>query len=89
MCTFSINFTGDALTFITKAENAIDAAGGSFTGDASSGSFSVRSPLGQVKGTYKIDQPSTANISITQKPFLVSCGAIQDQLQEYVNTPSA
>jgi hypothetical protein len=86
MCTFSINFSGDATIFVTKAETAIDDAGGSFTGNASAGNFSVSSPLGKIKGTYVISSPSTADITISQKPFLVSCNAIQSQLQEYVNS---
>jgi hypothetical protein len=85
-CTFSINFTGSASDLITKVETAIDNAGGSFTGDTSSGSYSVPTPLGQIKGTYTMNNASPINIVITQKPFLVSCNDIETKLNEYINS---
>jgi hypothetical protein len=80
MCNFSINFIGEASAFITKVEAAIDETGGSFTGDTSSGNFSVPSPFGRIKGTYSMNHASQVDITITQKPSLVVCKAIENEL---------
>ena len=82
-CDFSIPFQGSADQMVKKAEKAIDEAGGTFAGDASSGSFSVGSPLGEIVGTYKVTGQA-AGFAITKKPFIVSCSKIESKLREYV-----
>lgn len=84
MCNFSINFTGAATELISKAETAIDDAGGAFSGNETAGSFSTPTPLGQVKGSYTI-AGSTISISITKRPLLVSCATIESQLRKYLS----
>ena len=83
MCDFSINFTGTPQDLISKAETAINDAGGAFTGNETAGSFSTPTPLGQIKGSYTITG-STINISITKKPMLLSCATIESQLRKYL-----
>lgn len=57
-------------------------AGGTFQGDAAAGTFGVSTPLGDIRGTYTIEQ-SVIHVSIATKPFLVSCGMIEKQLRGY------
>jgi hypothetical protein len=84
MCDFSIDFTGTPQDLISKAETAIGDAGGAFTGDETAGSFTVPTPLGQIKGAYTINA-STITISISKKPLLVSCAAIESKLREFLS----
>jgi hypothetical protein len=84
-CSFSIPFSGTAADIKSKAEDAIVKAGGSFAGDTISGNFSVPTPLGEIKGTYTMDNTSPINIKISEKPFFISCKIIEDKLSGYIN----
>lgn len=82
-CNFSIDFSESAEALITKAKNAIAAIGGDFEGNTESGSLSISTPLGTVKGTYRIDN-NAAHFSIHEKPMFLSCGMIEDQLRKHL-----
>jgi hypothetical protein len=81
-CNFSIPFNSSPETLAAKAQQAIMGAGGSFQGDSTAGNFGVSTPLGDIRGSYTI-QGSSIMITITNKPFLVSCGMIEKQLRGY------
>ncbi|MEJ7694996.1 hypothetical protein [Daejeonella sp.] len=80
-CNISIDFSGEADELLRSAEQAISGAGGSFAGNNSDGNFAISSPLGKVSGTYKVVGQSF-NISIVDKPFLVSCNKIEEELRK-------
>ena len=83
-CQFGIDFTGSAEDLVKRAKKEIEDHGGTFQGDASSGSFSVSVPiLGKIEGAYTI-KGQTINVTITKKPGLLSCGAIESQLKKYL-----
>ncbi|MBC7383410.1 MAG: hypothetical protein H7296_10550 [Bacteroidia bacterium] len=84
-CSFSIEFNGDANSLITKVSEAINGAGGVFNGDTSSGNFSTPTPLGEIIGNYMLNDSSPIHITISKKPFLVSCKAIEGKLNDYLN----
>jgi hypothetical protein len=81
-CNFSIQFSTTAEEVSTKARKAIMDAGGSFDGNAESGNFDVATPLGAIRGSYVIQQPSI-HVTIASKPFFVSCALIEKQLRDY------
>lgn len=81
-CNFSIPFSTSADDLASMARTAITNAGGNFNGDSNGGNFDVSTPLGTIRGSYLI-QGDTINVSITSKPFLVSCSLIEKQLQGY------
>ena len=85
MCNFSIDFSGDASTFIKKCEEAIDDVGRSFAGDTSAGTFNVPSPFGRIKGIYSMSNASPVEITISKKPAIVSCSEIKTMLRKYIN----
>lgn len=82
-CTIPINFSGDPEGLIRNAEQAISAAGGSFSGNNSYGKFAISSPLGKISGTFSV-QGQSFIITITDKPFLVSCGRIETELKKHL-----
>ena len=84
-CNFSINFSGSADALIQKARAAITNTGGNFDGDASSGGFIISTPLGEVSGFYTV-QDQIFQISIEDKPFLVSCNKIETTLKDYLKS---
>jgi hypothetical protein len=84
-CNFSIPFSSSPQSLSLKAQQAITGAGGSFQGDATAGNFEVSTPLGDIRGSYVIQQ-SVIMVTIASKPFLVSCGMIEKQLRGYFET---
>ena len=82
-CNISIDFNGDPDQLIITAEQAISGAGGSFAGNNSEGNFAINSPLGKVSGTYTVLGQSF-NINISDKPFLVSCSKIEEELRKQI-----
>jgi hypothetical protein len=81
-CNFSIQFNASADEVAEKARTAILDAGGSFQGNSASGMFDLSTPLGGIRGSYVIQHP-VIYITISAKPFLVSCGLIEKQLRGY------
>jgi hypothetical protein len=81
-CNFSIPFSSSPEALSLKAQQAIMNAGGSFHGDSTAGNFDVSTPLGDIRGSYVIQQ-QVIMVSILSKPFLVGCGMIEKQLRGY------
>lgn len=81
-CEFSFEFSESADSLVNKATEVMAKAGGVFKGDTSSGQFDLPTPLGAVKGSYAITG-STIRMSIDQKPMLISCSRIENELRNY------
>ena len=88
-CNFSIPFEGTADEVKTKAETAIKNAGGVFTGNAMAGSFSISTPLGEIKGSYTMNNASPINVEISDKPLFIPCNQIESKLNGYLNPAKA
>jgi len=82
-CNFSIGFPGAAADMIAKVQGQIQQQGGSFNGDPSSGSFSVKVLGSTIAGSYTVSG-SQLNIAIDSKPFFVSCGQIESFLKDRI-----
>jgi hypothetical protein len=81
-CEFLIPFSVAAIEVADKARRAIAGAGGNFQGNEEAGKFDVSTPLGTIRGSYVIQHPNIY-VTISSKPFLVSCGMIEKQLRKY------
>ncbi len=84
MCTFSIPFTGDAESILAKAKAAIESQNGYFTGDVNSGNFEVSVFANSIKGYYNVTG-NNLNLTITDKPFLISCSTIESLLKSRIS----
>lgn len=78
-CSFSIPFSGNAAALISRAKSAVEGQGGSFSGDETVGSFSLK-VFGTITGNYSV-QGSALQIEITDKPMMLSCGMIESALK--------
>lgn len=78
-CDFSIPFSGNAEAVLSKARNAVQSQGGNFSGDTSSGEFTVSVFGNKIAGNYVVSGQSL-NVKITDKPFIVPCSAIENFL---------
>jgi len=83
MCNFIITITESAATFVANAKTQVENADGTFTGDTSSGTFDVPTPVGHISGSYAVNgQQITVNI--THKPIVISCNAIENYINEHL-----
>ena len=81
MCQFSFAHTTTPEAMYSRALNAIRSAGGTLEGTAESGSFNLPVFGSAIIGRYRTTAESI-EIEITDKPFLVGCGIIQQQLEK-------
>lgn len=81
-CNFSISFAGSAEEVYQKARNAVEKQGGSFSGDASNGTFSIN-VFGTISGSYAV-AGSQLNITIEDKPMMIPCSAIENVLKSQI-----
>jgi hypothetical protein len=82
-CAFSLHFdtTSDAL--FQSARTEIINQGGTFTGTPQQGQASLPTDAGTVYWNYLV-QGQNLKVTVTDKPWLVSCAAIQQQMAELV-----
>jgi len=80
MCSFGIDFAGSPEELVSKARSMIEDAGGAFSGDTNVGNYTVKLPLGEVRGDYRVE-PGKLAFQITKKPMMVPCSAIESFLR--------
>jgi len=80
---FSVAFNVSPEELVARAKKAVEDAGGTFNGNAEKGEFKVPTPFGAVAGTYRISA-SKIYILITEKPFLIICGAIESFVRNWI-----
>ena len=79
---FDVTIKGKPKDVLGQVRKKISDAGGSFAGDEHAGTFSGKSVLGDIKGSYSVSG-QTATITITSKPFLAPCGKIESTIRDY------
>lgn len=83
-CTYNFKIPSDPTGVIEMVRPMIVAAGGTVTGEITATEFSVPTALGRFDGVCKVLDPEQVNIVVTDKPDLISCKVIRDQLTRYV-----
>ncbi|RYU92771.1 hypothetical protein [Emticicia agri] len=86
---FNIDFPGTSNQFVVTANSAITEKGGVFNGNDSKGTFSLDTPIGDIKGSYLIlsdtNSPQThIEVTITDKPFLVPMKKIESTIAGFL-----
>ena len=79
---FEIPVPGDLSAALARVKGSIEAEGGQFAGDATTGRFSGPTPVGTVEGTYVV-QGNEVRVTITSKPIVAPCGAIEARVRKY------
>jgi hypothetical protein len=79
---FDIPVPADLPAVLARVQSLIVAEGGKFSGDAAAGQFSGASPVGAIEGRYVI-QGAVIRVTITSKPMLAPCGAIEARIRKY------
>ncbi len=81
-CNFSIGFTGTPEEVFSRAKTAVEKQGGSFSGSATDGSFSIN-VFGNISGSYTVSGQQL-HISIEEKPIMIPCAAIENALKSQI-----
>lgn len=81
---FVVKLKEEASTIFGKMKSAITGGGGSLIGDKEFGSFEGKSFLGMIKGEYRSISGNEIEITIKQKPFLVSYNRIESEIRKYL-----
>ena len=81
-CTFSIGFSGSPEDVFNRAKSAVEKQGGSFSGDATGGNFSIQ-VFGTISGSYTVTGQEL-NIVIDDKPMMIPCAAIENALKSQI-----
>lgn len=79
---FDVPVPGDLPAALARVQALIVGEGGRFAGDATGGQFSGPTPLGSVEGRYAV-HGAVIRITITSKPMLAPCGAIEARIRGY------
>ena len=79
---FDIPVPADLAGVLARAQSLIVGQGGRFAGDAQAGRFAGASPVGPIEGRYTV-QGATIRITITSKPMLAPCGAIEVKIRQF------
>jgi len=83
-CNFSVSFSGTPEEVYNKAKAAVEKQGGTFSGNASGGNFSIN-VFGTIRGRYSVSG-NQLNIDIEDKPMMIPCGAIENVLKSQIGS---
>ena len=78
-CNFTIPISGAPDQVLNRAKAAIEKQGGTFSGDAGNGTFSLN-VFGNISGSYTVSG-SQLNVVIEEKPIMIPCAAIESALK--------
>ncbi|MEO5341957.1 MAG: hypothetical protein H7842_01230 [Gammaproteobacteria bacterium SHHR-1] len=67
---------------LARVERAVLDQGGQFQGDSRAGTFSGKTPLGEVQGEYRVSDGQIC-IRILRKPSMVPLGMIEKQIRAF------
>lgn len=84
-CNFNVDFTDPIEKLIEKAKSGITSMGGTFEGDTVKGKYSIPTQFGKVTGNYLVQENSIV-FEIVNKPGVVSCKRIENELRKYLNS---
>jgi hypothetical protein len=82
---FIVRLKDEAALILCRMKSAITGKGGSFEGDKECGSFEGKSALGTIKGEYRSISDKEIEITIDDKPFIVSYSRIELEIKKYLS----
>ena len=83
-CSFTVPFTTDAETVLSKAKHLVEKNGGNFNGDVNAGDFSLSVFGNSISGNYSVSSNELSMV-ITDKPFMIPCSMIESMLADQLN----
>ena len=84
LCSFNFKIPSDPVAILDMVKPMIKEAGGTVVGENADVSFSIPTVVGRFNGACTLVEPSVINIAVTDKPDIVSCKMVQQQLTLYI-----
>jgi hypothetical protein len=82
---FIVKLKDEVSSILSKMKSIITGKGGSFEGNRESGSFAGKSVLGTIKGEYRSISDNEIEITIDDKPLLMSYSTIESEIKKYLS----
>lgn len=83
-CSFNFKVPDDPVAIIDMVRPMIVDGGGGVSGASNNISFSIPTTVGRFEGVCTVVEATLVNISVLEKPEIVSCKVIRDQLTKYI-----
>lgn len=83
-CAFNFKIPADPMAIIGMVRPMFVEAGGTVTGENADFTFSMPTKIGRFDGACKVLELTLVNITVTQRPDVISCKMIQKQLTVYI-----
>lgn len=83
-CSFNFKIPGDPVAIIDMLRPMIMDGGGEVSGDSSNALFSIPTVLGRFDGLCTVVDSTMVNIAVLDKPEIISCKVIRDQLTKVI-----
>ena len=87
-CQFSRTFTDPAVDLLARAAKAMQQQGGTLTGDATKGTFTVTRYGRTVAGTYTV-LDNTIHFDVTRIDWPANCALVQTTVDGFLKPPPA
>ncbi len=84
LCSFNFKIPSDPVAILDMVKPMIKEAGGTVVGENADVTFSIPTVVGRFDGACTLVEPSVINIAVTDKPDIVSCKMVRDQLAKYI-----
>jgi len=81
---FIVKLKDDISSILSKMQSIIMGKGGSFEGNTERGYFEGKSVFGIIKGEYRSISYNEIEITIDDKPFVMSYGKIESEIKKYL-----
>jgi hypothetical protein len=83
-CAFNFKIPDDPVAIIEMIRPMIVEGGGMVAGAGSNVTFSIPTVVGRFEGVCTVMETTTVNIAVLDKPDIISCKVIRDQLTKYI-----
>ena len=82
---FIVKLKDEVSSILSKMKSIIMGKGGSFQGNKEHGSFEGKSVLGTIKGEYRSISDNEIEITIDDKPLVMSYSTIETEIKKYLS----
>ena len=84
LCNYNFKIPDDPAAIIDMVRPMILQAGGTMTGESANTRFSIPTVVGRFDGVCTVLDPKQVNIAVTDKPELIPCNFIREQLTKLI-----
>jgi hypothetical protein len=84
-CRYKFDIPVDPIALMQLVQKIIEEHGGSVSGEPPEVSVKIPTLVGEVSGKCRLVSESSVDITITRKPFFVTCEMVRERLAYYLS----